>query len=43
MDSQATKLLYGPRDYYHGDFLKGIKEFVRIAGIHDLETHFKNL
>ena len=28
MDSQATKLLYGPRDYYHGDFLKGIKNLL---------------
>jgi len=28
---KKTKL-YGPRNYYQGDFLKGIKEFVRIAG-----------
>ena len=36
-------MLYGPEDYYQGNFLKGIKEFVRIAGIHGLESYFKNL
>jgi len=33
--------LYGPRDCYQADFLKEIKEFVRIAGIHDLEKYLK--
>jgi len=33
----------GLEGHYQGDSLKGIKDFVRIAGIQDLEAYFKSV